>query len=120
MTNEQIARAMYEAFREDRRADAEALMARDFTFTSSYDDAIGRDEFFRRCWPNNKRFASFEIERIAPDAQGAFITYFVTTKEGAQFRNTEYLTIAGGKIAKVDVYFGASYRDGKFVVKKPD
>jgi ketosteroid isomerase-like protein len=120
MTNEQIARAMYEAFREDRRADAEALMAPDFTFTSPYDDAIGRDEFFRRCWPNNKRFSNFEIERVTADAEGAFITYLVTTKEGAQFRNTEYLTVTNRKLAKVDVYFGASYRDGKFVAKKPD
>jgi ketosteroid isomerase-like protein len=118
--NATTARAMYEAFREDRRADAEALMAGDFTFTSPYDDAIDSAAFFTRCWPNNKSFQSFDIERVSPDADGAFITYFVTTKAGPAFRNTEYLAIANGKIRSVNVYFGASYRDGKFMAKKPE
>ena len=42
----------------------EALLADDFTFTSPYDDAIGKAVYFERCWPNNERFASFDIERI--------------------------------------------------------
>ncbi len=38
----------------------------------------------------------------------------------AQFRNTEYLTVTGGQIHSADVYFGASYADGKFMAKKPE
>ena len=115
---ESIVRASYEAFRERRRKDSEALLADDFTFTSPYDDAIDRAAFFARCWPNGDRFRSFDIERIAADEQGVFVTYVVTTLGGDSFRNTEYVVVKEGRIRSVDVYFGASYRDGKFVPKE--
>lgn len=117
--NAAIARAMYTAFWSRRREDAERLLADDFTFTSPYDDAIDRAEFFRRCWPNAEALSSFDIERITADADGAFVTYRASTKRGVQFRNTEYLTISQGRIRSADVYFGASYRDGRFVAKTP-
>jgi len=118
--NEAIARAQYEAFRDRRREDSEALLAPDFTFTSPYDDAISRDAFFERCWPNGDRFSDFRIERVAPDPEGAFVTYLATTTAGEQFRNTEYLTISDGQIHSVEVYFGASYRGGEFIAKTPE
>ncbi|MGY4396742.1 hypothetical protein ACVWZA_001927 [Sphingomonas sp. UYAg733] len=118
-SHEAIVRAQCEAFRDRRRADSEALLADDFTFTSPYDDAIDRAAFFERCWPNGDRFTSFDIERVTSDAQGAFVTYLVTADGGAQFRNTEYLTVHDGQIHSVDVYFGASYEAGKFVAKPP-
>jgi ketosteroid isomerase-like protein len=118
-SHEAIVRAQYEAFRDRRRADSEALLADDFTFTSPYDDAIDRDTFFERCWPGGDRFTDFAIERLTTDADGAFVTYFVTTDNGAQFRNTEYLTVRDGQIHRVDVYFGASYKGGTFVAKGP-
>jgi len=118
--NEAIARAQYEAFRDRRREDSEALLAPDFTFTSPYDDAISRDAFFQRCWPNGDRFSDFRIERVAPDPEGAFVTYLATTTAGEQFRNTEYLTISDGQIHSVEVYFGASYRGGEFIAKTPE
>ncbi|QNQ07577.1 nuclear transport factor 2 family protein [Sphingomonas alpina] len=118
-SHEAVVRAQYEAFRDRRRDDSEALLAADFTFTSPYDDAIDRDTFFERCWPGGDHFVDFAIERVTVDADGAFVTYFVTTDSGAQFRNTEYLTVRDGQIHGVDVYFGASYKDGKFVAKEP-
>jgi len=119
LDNAAIARAMYTAFWSRRRDDAERLLADEFTFTSPYDDAIDRAEFFRRCWPNAELLSSFDIERVAADAEGAFITYRIMTKQGVQFRNTEYLAISQGRIRKADVYFGASYRNGRFVAKAP-
>lgn len=107
-------RDLFDAFHARRRSDAEALIAEDFTFTSPYDDAIDRASYFARCWPNGDRFSSFEIERILADAQGAFVTYFCTTDNGNAFRNTEYLTVKDGRVASVDVYFGATYRNGTF------
>ncbi len=118
--HESIVRAQFEAFRDRRREDSEALLAPDFTFTSPYDDAISRDAFFKRCWPNGDRFADFQIERVAPDEAGAFVTYLATTDTGDQFRNTEYLTVSDGQIHSVDVYFGASYRGGEFAAKKSE
>jgi len=118
--HEAIVRAQYEAFRDRRREDSEALLAADFTFTSPYDDAISREAFFERCWPNGDLFADFRIERVSSDPEGAFVTYLVTTHDGDQFRNTEYLTVSNGQIHSADVYFGASYRGGEFVAKTTD
>ena len=117
---EAIVRAQFEAFRDRRREDSEALLAADFTFTSPYDNAISRDAFFERCWPNGDRFEDLRIERVATDANGAYITYLVTTDTGEQFRNTEYLTVSNGQIRAVEVYFGPSYRAGAFVAKQPE
>ena len=117
---EAIVRAQFEAFRDRRREDSEALLAPDFTFTSPYDDAIDRDAFFARCWPPGDHFAEFRLERVAADLEGAFITYLVTTDNGAQFRNTEYLAVADDQIRSAHVYFGESYADGKFVAKQAE
>ena len=117
---EAIVRAQFEAFRDRRRQDSEALLAADFTFTSPYDDAISRDAFFERCWPNGDRFEDLRIERIATDENGAYITYLVTTDSGEQFRNSEYLTVSDGQIRAVEVYFGPSYRAGAFLAKQPE
>jgi hypothetical protein len=115
-----IVRAMFEAFRDRRRADAEALLAPGFRFTSPYDDGIDRAAFFARCWPNGDRISGFEIERITPDSDGAFVTYLCTAKDGTSFRNTEYLAVENGQITSADVYFGARYRNGAFVAKADD
>jgi predicted enzyme related to lactoylglutathione lyase len=94
--NAGLLRRLMEAFRDRRRDVAERLIADDYTFTSQYDDHIDRAAFFARCWPQGDRFAELQIERVTPDAEGAFITYFTTTKDGQQFRNTEYATMSGG------------------------
>jgi hypothetical protein len=112
-----VVRTVYEAYRDRRRSDAEALLAPDFRFTSPYDDGIDRAAFFARCWPNGDRIRGFEIERIAPGPDGAFITYRCIASDGTMFRNTEYLTVGNGQVTSADVYFGASYRDGVFVPK---
>ena len=118
--NAALVRSVYAAFRERRRADAEALLAPEFRFTSPYDDAIGRAAFFARCWPNGDRISAFEIERITADSDGAFITYSCTVCDGASFRNTAYLTVKHGRITSANVYFGVSYRDGAFVPKSEE
>jgi len=121
MTEQQTAppastvRSLFDAFRERRRADAEALISADFTFTSPYDNAISRAVYFERCWPDGDHFKDFRIERLAVDPDGAFVTYWCTTDDGNSFRNTEYLRVKGSQVISVDVYFGANYRDGKFV-----
>ena len=111
---EAVVRASYDAFRDRDRARADSLLAADFTFTSPYDDAIDKTAFFTRCWPNGDRFAAFTVETVLADETGAFVTYLIKTKDGSSFRNTEYLRVKNGKITSVDVYFGATYRDGTF------
>ena len=116
---EAAVRACFEAFRDRRRTDAEAVIADDFTFTSPYDDAIDRAAYFDRCWPNGDRFASFDIGRVVVDGDAAFVTYLATLVDGVSFRNTEYLTVRDGQVTSVNVYFGPTYRDGRFVAQKP-
>lgn len=118
MTADHMRRAIAQAFaayENNDSASLEDVIADDFTFTSPYDDAIDRAEYFRRCWPNHKTIATLQIERIFVDGDAAFVTYLGTNTSGRSFRNTEYMTFRAGKIASVDVYFGAEYRDGAFV-----
>lgn len=116
---ETLVRASYEAFCAGDRAAQERFLAKDFTFTSPYDDAIDRAAYFERCWPNHERVADFRIERVCVDGDGdgAFVTYLFTAKDGLAFRNTEHLKVRDRKIVSADVYFGASYSDGRFVAK---
>jgi ketosteroid isomerase-like protein/predicted enzyme related to lactoylglutathione lyase len=114
-----VVRSFVEAFRDRRHDDFDALMAPDFTFTSQYDNHIDREAFYERCWPNGERLDEMRIERITPDSEGAFITYYSTPKTGESFRNTEYLTVSKGKVTSSTVYFGASYSNGKQIVKTP-
>ena len=46
------------------------------------------------------------------------MTYRLVTKNGDEFRNTEFFRFDGDWLKHVDVYFGASYRDGVFVKEK--
>ena len=110
-----IIRACYGAYISKNRKLVEDILAEDFRFTSPYDDAIDKATYFERCWPNNELFKTFDIERIFEKGSEAFVLYRIVTKDGKEFRNTEFLTFAGNKISRVNVYFGATYRDGAFV-----
>ena len=54
---------------------------------------------------------------VAQTSEGdkAFVTYRCATANGKSYRNTEFLTFSGERIASVNVYFGAAYQDGVFV-----
>ena len=118
--NASTVQEVFEAFRDRRKQDLDDILAPGFTFTSPYDNAIDRDEFFRRCWPNGDNLQEFRIERITPDIDGAYITYLLVGRDGRSFRNTEYLRVLDGLVMSVHVYFGESYRDGVFAAKTPD
>jgi hypothetical protein len=52
---------------------------------------------------------------VFEEDDAAFVTYQCVTTDGKYFRNTEFFTFAGDRIASVSVYFGATYRDGVLV-----
>jgi enolase len=110
----EIILSCYRAFNEQDRETTEKLIAQPFRFTSPYDDGIDRDAYFERCWPNSKLIKEHIIEHIFLEGDQAFVTYRAITHGGSEFRNTEFLTFKGNRIASVDVYFGASYKDGRF------
>jgi ketosteroid isomerase-like protein len=110
-----VVRAYFGAYESENREAVEALLADDFRFTSPYDDAIDKATYFERCWPNREPSRDQRIERIVVDGEKAFVTYLCATEGGKSFRNTEFLTFSGERIASVNVYFGAAYQDGVFV-----
>jgi ketosteroid isomerase-like protein len=115
----ELLQRLFAAFMAGDREVAETLLADGFTFTSPYDDAIDKATYFERCWPNSGRLKSQEIERIAVEGDVAFVLYHCVTVDGRSFRNTEFFTFDGDRISSVDVFFGASYRDGAFVAADP-
>jgi ketosteroid isomerase-like protein len=107
-----VVRAYFGAYETENREVVETLLADDFTFTSPNDDAIDKATYFERCWPNSDIVRDQQIEKIVVDGDKAFVTYLCSSAGGKSFRNTEFMTFVGGRIATVNVYFGASYQDG--------
>ena len=102
----EIARRCYRAFAESDRGAAETLFGQDFAFTSPLDNRLDRETFFERCWPKNERIDDFHFVRLVPSGEQVVATYEALTVDGKRVRNTEVLTIRGGRIVEVEVYFG--------------
>jgi ketosteroid isomerase-like protein len=111
----EIIRSMFAAYRSKDRATVEELLTDDFTFTSPYDDAIDKAAYFERCWPNSERIRTHALEKIFEQGNEAFVLYKCVTNDGDEFRNTEFFTFAGDQVRQINVYFGATYRNGSFV-----
>ena len=110
-----IIRGCFNAFKAKDRKLVEDLLTDDFRFTSPYDDAIDKTTYFERCWPNSERIRTHILERIFEQGSEAFVTYKCITNEGTEFRNTEFFSFDGDRIRQINVYFGATYKDGAFV-----
>ena len=52
----ELVRRSFAAYMTASRADIEAILHPELTFTSPYDDHIGRADYFARCWPNAGSF----------------------------------------------------------------
>jgi ketosteroid isomerase-like protein len=98
----------------DREAVADALTA-DFRFTSPYDDGIDKATYFERCWRDTGWIEQHRLEKILVEGDEAFVTYQCVAKDGKSFRNTEHFVFEGGRIKRIDVYFGATYKHGAFI-----
>ena len=114
----ELIRALFAAYRANDRASVENSFTGDFRFTSPYDDSIDKASYFERCWRVSDWIERQQLEKIFVEGGEAFVTYEVATKEGKRFRNTEFFRFDGERIRSIDVYFGASYKDGAFV-KQP-
>ncbi len=87
----------------------------DFRFTSPYDDEIDKPAYFAHCWRGTGWIERHELERIFVKGDDAFVSYKCVAKGRKSFRNTEFFTFKGGRIKRIDVYFGATYQNGAFV-----
>jgi ketosteroid isomerase-like protein len=113
-----IIRALFAAYRANDRGAVEKSFTEDFTFTSPYDDAIDKATYFATCWRDSDWIERQQLEKILVEGDEAFVTYQVVTKDGKRFRNTEFFRFDGDRIKRIDVYFGATYKDGVFVKQK--
>ena len=103
-----IARAVYQAYVNKDRALIESLIGEDFSFTSPLDNRLDRATYFARCWPNSRTITGFKLVHCVHDGDKVFVTYEGRGDTGKAFRNTEVLTIRGGKLLEAEVYFGWS------------
>jgi ketosteroid isomerase-like protein len=103
----ELARRAYEAYESGDRRLLEDLLDDDFRFFSPADVGIDRERYFERCWPNAGRIAGYEFPRLLEAGEGeVLVTYEATRVDGTRFRNTEVMTFRGGKLLRVEVYFG--------------
>jgi ketosteroid isomerase-like protein len=118
-----IVRAYYKAYPDKDRPAIESLVSDDFHFTSPLDNRIDRQTYFDRCWPNSRSMSALDVKQVVEVGNTVFATYECRMNDGKLFRNTELLTLTGGKVADVEVYFGWSLPhqapEGEFVKEKP-
>src|ERR1700694_2730874 len=114
-----IIRAIFAAYMANDRKAVEGALTEDFRFTSPYDDAIDKATYFARCWRDTGWIERHELEKIFVEGDEAYVTYRCVATNGKSFRNTEFFSFAGDEVRRIDVYFGATYRDGVFV-KQPE
>jgi ketosteroid isomerase-like protein len=111
----EIIRALFAAYLSNDRKAVEDAFTEDFRFTSPYDDEIDKATYFARCWRVTDWIERHQLERILVEGEAAFVTYQCMARGGKRFRNTEFFTFEGDKIKRIDVYFGATYKDGVFI-----
>ena len=101
-----VARGCLEAYIAKDRAAIEALIAKDYHFTSPIDNVLDRETYFARCWPNSEAMTGFDYIYQMEDGDHAFIVYEAHTRFGQTFRNSEVYTVRDGKLIATEVYFG--------------
>jgi ketosteroid isomerase-like protein len=110
-----IIRAIFAGYLSNDRKLVEDSLSDDFRFTSPYDDSIDKPTYFERCWKNSDWIERHELEKIFVEGDEAFVTYLCVAKGDKRFRNTEFFVFGGDKVKRIDVYFGASFEDGRFL-----
>ena len=103
-----LVKTSYKAYETKDRAMIEGVIGLDFHFTSPLDNRVDRETYFERCWPNSEHLADFAFIHLVVNEDKAFVTYEARTDSGKRFQNTEIMTLRGGKIVDVEVYFGWS------------
>jgi hypothetical protein len=106
------AKSYYRAY---ERHDPDAVardLAEGFTFTSPFDDHIGREDYFRRCWPSEPLHQKFDFVSVAQDGDRVLVVYQATMRRPnavhpeMTFRIAEMHTFENGRLKSVEVFFG--------------
>ena len=113
MSNGDVVRAGFDAYRRQDRAAAEALIGDPFSFTSPQDDHIDRAAFFERCFPTASRLREQTLLFVSEvDESDVVVMYEYELLTGERHRNVEVQTVRDGRIVEAQVFFGGRY-DGR-------
>lgn len=102
----ELVRRYFAAHQAADRAAMEALLDERFTFTSPWDDRIGRERYFAHCWPHAGSFAFRLPMTIFGEGDEALVRYETEGKPGGTFRNAEFFRVRDGRIVSIEVFFG--------------
>lgn len=102
----QLTRDSYAAFAAADRPRMEELLADGFVFSSPPDPLLEADAYWERCFAHAGDGTRFQFVRLFEHGDEVVVTYEATRSDGTRFRNTEVLTFAGDRIARIEVYFG--------------
>jgi ketosteroid isomerase-like protein len=107
-TTEATVRRWYKLWEQRDWAPFDAILSERFTFSSAAgDDHISKSVFKTRCWESQKDFTDhFEILRLFPKGDEAFVQYVGHTTNGKTFRNVELIQVKDGQLLSIDCYFG--------------
>lgn len=109
MTNDDKVRLVtgfFTAFAEGDKEFIEAHITGDFSFSAPPDPLLDRSGYFERCWPGAGNHQQFDLQRTIVNGDEVLVTYEIPHGDGTKGRNTEIFTLAGGKVKRVEVYFG--------------
>jgi ketosteroid isomerase-like protein len=110
MSHTEVVQAIFDAYHAQDRAAAERLMADDLVFTSPQDEHIDRAAYFERCFPTAGQFVSHRIlQLVGAGDEGVFIQYEYELASGDVHRNVELITVRGGQVHEIEVYFGGKF-----------
>lgn len=105
MNNERLIKNYFTAWQNRDWDFVESELAEGFTFTSQYDDHIGKDEYKEKCWNAIREIEDYEIVTILAEGDEAFLWY-KSRINGENVQNAEHFAFEDGKIKSVTVFFG--------------
>lgn len=106
-----VVRRLFAAYLAQDEAAARELVDDELRFTSPQDDHIDKVAWFERCFPTAGRVRWQELREVTEVAPGlVFARYAYELRSGGTFRNMEAITVRGGRVVQVEVYFGGPPR----------
>ena len=105
MQNERLIKNYFTAWQNRDWDFVESELADGFTFTSQYDDHIGKDDYKQKCWDTIKEIEDYEIVTML-EQDGEALVWYKSRINGENVQNTEHFAFEDGKIKAVTVFFG--------------
>ncbi|MDC7684107.1 nuclear transport factor 2 family protein [Asticcacaulis sp. BYS171W] len=103
-----IVRRYLSLYRSRDREACTRLLGEAFTFTSPNDDHIDQRAYFERCWPPGDTVKRFEVTHMVASGNEVFVRYLAKWPDQPAFHNVERFCVEDGRIALIEVYFGAA------------